>query len=73
MSAPLPRAPVNQQQTLPNGFGTRALEAFERDVEKRLTDLKTNTTIADADGTLADLTTKFNALLAALRGADVLS
>ena len=73
MTRPFSRAPINQQQTLPNGFGTRALEAWQRDVTDRLRGLEAGTAIADADGTLADLTTKFNALLAILRAGQVIT
>lgn len=72
MVTPLSKAPIAERQIDARGFPTRAVANWQRDVTERLKSLETGAAIANADGTLADLTTKFNALLAELRAAGVI-
>ncbi|MEM1149073.1 MAG: hypothetical protein AAGI03_00740 [Pseudomonadota bacterium] len=72
MTRPLSKPPQAQAIVSANRHPSGAMAAWMRDTGAALQDLRNRPAIADADGTLVDLNTKFNLLLGALRDAGVL-
>ena len=69
---PLSNPPVTDPMVTQSGHATRVGAAWQRDVTERLKQQETGTTIADADGTLADATRAINELLAVFRDLGII-